>query len=235
MTFLSEKKRSLSFVKAAVFATLCSAAFGNIVSAKTAQAQVVQSSAAQPAGKVDPARLLRPGELKDMTEGQVNAPVAIVEYASLTCGHCADFYLRTMPELREKYIKTGKVYYIFRELALEPRGMAASMLTRCVPEDRFFSFLQLLFEKQEEWAFEPDGKTPLIRFSKMAGLDEQAFNACLTNQKTLDAFKKTAEQSLKDFDIQVTPTIFVNGQKYQGALSFPELSVIIDKAAEEKK
>ncbi|KAA6204738.1 MAG: DsbA family protein [Candidatus Tokpelaia sp.] len=189
----------------------------------------------KPVATVSEAALLRPGELKDMAEGDARAPVTIIEYAALSCGHCADFYLNTMPQLREKYIKTGKVHYILRELAVEPRGTAAAMLTRCVPEDRFFPFVQLLFEKLEEWAFAPDGKTPMMRLAKMAGLDEKEFNACLTNQNLLDQFRKTADLAMKDFDIRVTPTIFINGQKYEGALTVNEISLIIDKALENKK
>jgi len=231
MIVSGKRKAVFSLALAALAAMLIGFRPGAAAAQYSAPAQ-----APKPVATVSRAALLRPGELKDMSEGQPNAPVTIVEYAALSCGHCADFYLHTMPQLREKYIKTGKLYYILRELTVEPRGTAASMLTRCVPEDRFFSFVQLLFEKQEEWAFSPDGKTPMMRFAKMAGLDEKEFNACLTNQKLLDQFQRAGEQAMKDFNIRVTPTIFVNGQKYEGALTFREMSLIIDKAlAEEKK
>jgi len=193
------------------------------------------AEAVKPAGKADEAALLRPSALKDMGEGDVNAPVTIIEYASLTCSHCADFYMNTMPTLREKYIKTGKVHYIIREVTGDPRALAASMLTRCVAEDKFFPFLQLLFEKQDEWAFAQDGKTPLMRFAKMAGLDDKQFEACLTNEKMFKQFQQTTEQSLKQFDIQVTPTIFINGEKYQGALTPDQISAIVDKMLADKE
>lgn len=217
---------SLIIAGAAAFAPC----FGSVAFAESAPSEAVK-----PAGKVDAAALLRPSLLKDMSEGEENAPITLIEYASLSCGHCADFYVNTMPQLREKYIKTGKVHYILREMAVEPRGLAGAMLTRCVPQDKFFPFVQLLFEKQEDWAFVPDAKTPLMRYAKMAGLSDEQFNACLTDQKMFDEFQKTADQSMKDFNIRVTPTLFINGEKYEGALTMAQLSAILDKMLEAKK
>lgn len=230
MRFLSQKQRISAFISALIMAAAANFGYSGCAAAQIAPPLQIQPG--KPSGQVDQAVLLRPGELKDMGEGASDAPITIVEYAGLTCGHCADFYLNTMPKLREDYIKTGKVRYIMRELAVEPRGMAAAMLTRCVPEERFFPFVQLLFEKQEEWAFSPDGKTPMMRFAKMAGLDDKAFNACLANQKLLDQVRKSVEQAIDekgDFKVRVTPTLFINGQKYEGALTEPQLAAILNK------
>jgi len=182
----------------------------------------------QPSATVDAAALLVPGTLADMFEGDENAPVTMIEYASFTCNHCANFAVNTMPEIREKYIKTGKLRLIFREYAFDPRAAAASMLVRCVPEDRYFPFAQLLFEKQAEWAFVNDARPPLVQFSKLAGLDEEAFNACIARQPLLEGINATLTRARDEFDVTATPTLFINGKKYAGALSANSLSAIID-------
>jgi len=181
-----------------------------------------------PLATIDAATVALPGVLPDMIEGSADAPVTMVEYASFTCNHCADFATRTMPEIREKYIKTGKLRLIFREFAFDPRAAAASMLVRCVPEDRYFPFVQLLFEKQPEWAFVQDAKPPLIQFSKLAGLDEEAFNACIARQPLLEGINATLTRGRDEFGVSATPTFFINGKKYAGALSVDALSAIID-------
>jgi len=181
-----------------------------------------------PKATVDAAALAVPGELADMIEGSADAPVTMVEYASFTCNHCADFATKTMPDIREKYIKTGKLRVIFREFAGDPRALAASMLVRCVPEDRYFPFAQLLFEKQGEWAFIAQARPPLVQFSKLAGLDEEAFNACLERQPLLEGLNENFKRGHNEFNVTATPTLFINGKKYEGALSVATLSAIID-------
>lgn len=178
-------------------------------------------------GTVDMAKLLEPGKVKDMVEGDANAPVTIVEYASLTCSHCADFYNTTLPEIREKYIKTGKARLIFREFAFDPRATAGFMLARCAPEDRYFPLVQVLFEKQMEWAAAADALPPLKQIASMAGLDEKAFTACLQNQTVLDEVNSSFERG-KELGVTATPTFFINGNKYEGALSVEDMSSVID-------
>jgi len=192
----------------------------------------VQDSWAQdvpaPSATVDGAQIAKAGVLSDMIEGDENAPVTMIEYASFTCNHCANFAINTMPEIREKYIKTGKLRLIFREFAGDPRAAAASMLVRCVPEDRYFPFAQLLFEKQNEWAFVENARPPLVQFSKLAGLDEEAFNACIARQPLLEGINATLTRGRDEFNVTATPTLFINGKKYAGALSVATLSAIIE-------
>ncbi|EJF90549.1 DsbA family protein [Bartonella tamiae] len=178
-------------------------------------------------GTVDMEKLLAPAKAKDMIEGDVNAPVTIVEYASLTCSHCADFYKNTLPEIREKYIKTGKARLIFRDFPFDPRATAGFMLARCLPEDRFFPMVHVLFEQQMEWAAANDALPPLRKIASMAGLDDKAFNACLENQTILDQVNSSFERG-KELGVTATPTFFINGNKYEGALSVEEMSTIID-------
>jgi len=200
----------------------------SVLTVLSAPAALYAQNVRPPDAMVDAASVATPGALADMVEGEANAPVTMVEYASFTCNHCADFTVNTMPEIREKYIKTGKLRLIFREYAFDPRAAAASMLVRCVAEDRYFPFVQLLFEKQAEWAFVNDARPPLLQLSKLAGIDEEAFNACIARQPLLEGINATLTRGREEFDVNATPTFFINGKKYAGALSVDTLSAIID-------
>lgn len=182
-----------------------------------------------PEGTVDAAKLAEAGKLKDMTYGKEDAPVTIVEYASLTCPHCADFTINTFPKIKEKYIDTGKARLIFREFPFDPRATAAFMLARCAPEDRYFPMVDVFFKQQQQWATAEDGEAALLQIAKLAGFTQESFKACLTNQQLLDDVRATMERGSKDFGVNATPTFFINGQKYAGALSVDEMSAIIDK------
>ncbi|PWL19713.1 disulfide bond formation protein DsbA [Falsochrobactrum shanghaiense] len=177
---------------------------------------------------VDAAKVAEPGKLKDMVYGKDDAPVTIVEYASLTCSHCADFAVNTFPTIKEKYIDTGKARLIFREFPFDPRATAAFMLARCAPEDRYFPMIEVFFKQQQQWATAQDGEAALLQIAKLAGFTQESFKACLTNQQVLDDVRATMDRGSKDFGVNATPTFFINGKKYAGALSVDEMSAIID-------
>lgn len=224
MGAIINSRRLLSLAKVlGVAATISMGA----VSSYATEANKGVASEVKPAGTVDMAKLLEPGKAKEMVEGKADAPVTIVEYASLTCGHCADFYNKTFPEIREKYIKTGKARIVFREFAYDPRATAGYMLARCVPEDRYFPMIQVLFEKQMEWAGAADALPPLKQIASMAGLDGKAVEECLKNQSVLDEVNSSFKRG-KEFGVTSTPTFFINGKKYEGALSVEEMSSVID-------
>jgi len=178
---------------------------------------------------IDAAKVAEPGKLKDMVYGKADAPVTIVEYASLTCSHCADFAINTFPTIKEKYIDTGKAKLIFREFPFDPRATAAFMLARCAPEDRYFPMVEVFFKQQQQWAGAADGEAALLQIAKLAGFTQESFKACLTNQQVLDDVRATMERGSTEFGVNATPTFFINGQKYAGALSVDEMSAIIDK------
>lgn len=170
--------------------------------------------------------LMQAGPLGEQAMGQANAPVTIIEYASLTCSHCAHFAVGTFPKLKEKYIDTGKVRYIFREFPFDPVAAGAFMLARCAPADKYFSIIDLLFEKQQQWAVEkPLG--PLLAIAKQVGFTEESFKACLANQKVLDGIEWVRNRAADKFKVESTPTFFVNGQKVSGAVSIEEMDKII--------
>lgn len=204
-----------------------SAAAGLAFAGASATGALAQDRA--PEGTVDAAKIAEPGKLKDMVYGKADAPVTIIEYASLTCPHCADFTINTFPKIKEKYIDSGKARLIFREFPFDPRATAAFMLARCAPEDRYFPMVDVFFKQQQQWATAEDGEAALLQIAKLAGFTQESFKACLTNQQVLDDVRATMERGSKDYGVNATPTFFINGQKYAGALSVDEMSAIIDK------
>jgi protein-disulfide isomerase len=178
-------------------------------------------------GTVDVAKLLEPGPLPEKVLGKDDAPVTIIEYASMTCPHCARFHAVTLPELKTKYIDTGKARLIFREFPFDPRAEAGFMLARC-SNDNYFAMVEVLFKQQENWAGVQDAKTALLQISKLAGFSQESFEACLTDQKLLEDVRAVRERGSKDFGVDSTPTFFINGNRYPGAMSIAEMSAIID-------
>lgn len=173
--------------------------------------------------------LMVAGPLGEMTLGDPSAPVTIIEYASATCGHCANFHKTTFPKLKEQYMDKGKVYYIFREFPLDPLSKGAFMLSRCLPKERYFPMIDVLFERQREWAYVKKPLPALMTLAKQAGFTEESFKACLTNQDIQAGIEAVVKQASDKLDVNSTPTFFVNGKKHAGDISFKELSKIIDE------
>ena len=195
--------------------------------AKPAEPAKPAVEAPKPQGTVDAAKLLEAGPLPEKVLGKDDAPVTIVEYASMTCPHCAHFHETTLPELKTKYIDTGKARLIFREFPFDPRAEAGFMLARC-SNDNYFAMVDVLFKQQESWAGVQDAKAALLQISKLAGFSQESFEACLTDQKLLEDVRAVRERGSNDFGVDSTPTFFINGNRYPGALSIDEMSAIID-------
>jgi protein-disulfide isomerase len=212
-----------------VLATLAAApaAVALVASAKAQEAMKPAAEAPRPSGSVDMAELLKPGALPDKALGKEDAPVTIVEYASMTCPHCAHFAETTFPELKTKYIDTGKVRYILREFPFDPRAEAGFMLARCAG-DNYYPMVEVLFKQQENWATAQNAKDALFQLSKLAGFTQDSFNACLTDQKLLDQVRAVQKRGAEEFKVDSTPTFFINGKTYKGAMSIEEMSAIID-------
>lgn len=173
---------------------------------------------------VDQAKLFAPGAtpLSEKVLGDPKAPVTVVEYASMTCSHCAAFHTTTFPELKQKYIDTGKVRFVFREFPFEPVATAAFMLARCVPEDKYFPMVSTLFETQKAWAFSNDPAAGLLTIAKQAGLSQADFEKCLTDKALAEKVQESALYGNKELGINATPTFFINGKKVSGALGIAE-------------
>jgi protein-disulfide isomerase len=178
-------------------------------------------------GSVDVTELMQPGPLPEKSIGKDDAPVTIVEYASMTCPHCAQFHKTTLPELKTKYIDTGKVRLILREFPFDPRAEAGFMLARC-SNDNYFAMVDVLFQQQENWARSENARAALLQLAKLAGFSQESFEACLTDQKLLNDVRAVKNRGETEFGVESTPTFFINGQKYPGALTIAEASAIID-------
>jgi protein-disulfide isomerase len=179
---------------------------------------------AAPAGPqtVSIEELMSPGALPDQVLGGAEAPVTIVEYASMTCPHCAAFHETTYPELKKRYIDTGKVRFIFREFPLDPLAAAGFMLARCAGDGKYYPMIETLFHQQKTWAVQKP-IPPLLAIAKQAGFSQQSFEQCLANQKLLEDIEKVRERAANKFGVASTPTFFINGERVAGAISIEEL------------
>jgi protein-disulfide isomerase len=195
---------------------LASAAMIGVASAWhwTGPALAQQRKGSSPA-QVSVEELMQPGPLPDLVFGSPNAPITLVEYASLTCPHCAAFHNNVLPKLREKYIATGKVRLVLREFPLDNLAAAASMLGRCAGEGKAFALFAVLFARQNEWAFVDKPVPELFRFAKLADFTKAGFDACLKDQKLLDDIAAVRARASKEFGVTVTPTFFVNGRRLE--------------------
>jgi protein-disulfide isomerase len=162
--------------------------------------------------------LMKPDALGDLILGKADAPCTIVEYASMTCGHCGTFHTKVFPTIKEKYIATGKVRFIMREFPLDTLAAAASMLARCAGGEKTIPMIDVLFSKQEDWAFQRQNAVPeLFKIAKQAGFTQESFDKCLTDQALLDKISQGRERASKDFGVDSTPAFFINGKKLKDA------------------
>jgi protein-disulfide isomerase len=168
------------------------------------------------------ADLMKPSPLGEMSMGDEKAPITVIEYASMTCPHCAHFSEVTYPELKKRYIDTGKVRFIFREFPLDQLAAAGFILARCAGPDKFFPLVETLFAQQRDWVVQRP-LAPLMAIAKQAGLSQQAFEACLDNKEMLEGMEKVRNQAAEKFGVNSTPTFFVNGKRLAGALSIEEM------------
>jgi len=184
----------------------------------------IDTAAAQTSagGDVSMADLLVPGPLGDEIQGQADAPVTIVEYASMTCPHCSHFHETTYPEMKKKYIDTGKVRFIFREFPLDPLAAAAAMLARCAGKDKFFPLIDAFFAQQKDWVVQKPLQ-PMFAIAKQAGFTQQSFDECLANQQLLNNLEEQRTRATQKFNVNSTPTFFINGKTVRGALTPEEL------------
>jgi protein-disulfide isomerase len=178
--------------------------------------------------KIPPDQLMAAGALPDLPVGKSDAPVTIVEYASMTCSHCAAFYATTFPVLKSKYIDTGKVRFILREFPLDPLATAGFMLARCAGDDKREAIVDLLFAQQKNWAFTEKPVEALAVLVKQAGVGQAAFETCLKDQDLYDKVNKVRDRASEKFGVSATPTFFFNGQKQSGEITPESLDKILE-------
>ncbi len=170
------------------------------------------------------------GELKDIVVGKKDAPVTVIEYSSLTCGHCANFHKNVLPTLKKKYIDTGKVRYIIREFPLDNLAVAGFMLARC-KSDKYNEIVEDLYAHQEEWAFVRNPLEKLKERARKAGFTDDSFMQCLRDQSLLDKIVKVRNKASKEFNVNSTPTLFVNGKLLRGASHIRQIEELMGDQA----
>ena len=166
------------------------------------------------------------GPLDDIPMGSASAPVTVIEYASMTCPHCAAFAVTTFPKLKEKYIDTGKVRYIMREYPLDGLAAAAFMLARCSGPEKYYPLIETLFAQQQKWAVK-EPIPPLLAIAKQAGFTQQSFEACINDKAMLDKIQQMRTRGKEKFKVEATPTFYINGERHSGAMSIEELDKAI--------
>jgi protein-disulfide isomerase len=152
--------------------------------------------------------------LGERSLGEADAPVTVIEYASATCGHCANFHNESFPALKEDYIDTGKVRFVFREFPLDELALAAFMLARCAPENRYFPIIDVLFEEQQSWT--RNAREELLKIARMAGFTPESFEECLQNEDVAKGILEIRSTAAEQYGVQSTPTFFINGEMIAG-------------------
>lgn len=164
----------------------------------------------------------------DMVLGSADAPITIIEYASMTCPHCANFHTGTWPDLKEHWIDTGKVRFIFREFPLDRPGLAAAMLARCGGEDRFFPFIDILFKQQARWSRSSDPMASLRAIGALGGVTGDTFDKCMTNADLEQLILNNRIEGHQTHKVNSTPTLIINEEKYESSHDYETLSAFLE-------
>ncbi len=165
--------------------------------------------------------------------GNPQAPVKIIEYASLTCSHCAHFHNDVLPEMKTKYIDTGKVYLEFREFPLNDPALKAAMTARCLPEDKYEGFTSLLFKTQEHWAGNMNYMASLRQNAKLAGMSDATFDSCQASDALKQKIAERMQEGKDKWKINATPTFIVNdgAETISGAVPLAEFERVFRKVS----
>lgn len=185
--------------------------------------ETADSSASQGSIDVEQALAVR-------SMGSEDAPVVIREHSSFTCGHCGDFHRNTFDQIKSEYIDTGKVRLIFTDFPLDGRAVHAGMVARCLPEGRYFDFVELLFKNQDKWAYESNYMNYLRQNAALAGLGNAEFDACINNEELQEGITSRMREAQQKYSISSTPTLVFNEDNVvTGSRSFEFFKDVIEK------
>lgn len=176
------------------------------------------------------AATLAPGA-EDRVLGKADAPITIVEYASLTCPHCRHFDEEVLPKLKAKWIDTGKAKLVFRDYPLDEPALRAAMVARCAPPERYFGFIDAIFAGQDQWAVASDYKAALARIALLGGIGKEKFTACIDDKAIENKVIASRLVATQQLNVNSTPTFFINGSKYDGAPTEEDLDKALTRAA----
>ena len=166
--------------------------------------------------------------LSDVALGKADAPGTVIEYASLTCPHCAHFANDTFDKVKAAYIDTGKVKWIYRDFPLDEMALRAAMMARCGGADRYYGFIELIFKQQLHWVTDKDPLQALAQLGRFGGMSEDQFKACMANKEVENAVLQSRVNAQKEFDVDNTPSFIINGKKEAGAMEFDDFAKTVD-------
>ena len=168
-------------------------------------------------------------EVVEMVLGDPDAPVEVIEYASFTCPHCATFHLNTMPRIKENYIETGQVRFVYREVYFDRFGLWAGMVARCAGPDRYFGIVDLVYQRQADWTQGAPGAVAenLRQIGRVAGLSNEQLDACLTDAAMAQAMIANYEANMEVHDIPGTPHFVIDGELHSN-MSYEDFAAILD-------
>ena len=185
---------------------------------------VANDTAPQPDGNFGPVTITD----GDYVLGRADAPITIIEFASLTCPHCADFHNNVLPELKKHFIDTGKVRLVFRDFPLDRFALVASIIARCAGRDRYFGFIDALFKDQRRWAGSANPMQSLGRIAQLGGLPPKKVEACLKDEALQTTVLQGRVNANKTFQISATPTLIINGYKFSAGLTFAQIKAVLE-------
>ena len=168
---------------------------------------------------------------KDFVIGNEDAKITIIEYASLSCSHCADFHVNTLETLKKEYIDTGKVKMVFRDYPFNYPALLGSMVLRCIPENYRYDYMNALFKLQTDWVNKKNKKTiqELYKIMQSGGMTKDEYEACIYNTELENEILKGVMEAQNQFNIKSTPSFIINGKLIEGNKSIKEFRQIIDK------
>ncbi len=171
--------------------------------------------------------------LEERIMGNPEAPVTIIEYASLTCPHCADFHADTLPQIKKEWIDTGRAKLVYRDFPTSPVALAvyAAMVARCAPEDSYFKFLDVFYKQQRSWTGSSDPMKALAQLARLGGMSQADFNACTENEALFTGIRERALDGQMEFGIESTPSFVVNGRVIKGGMSYADFKSVLEDAA----
>lgn len=167
----------------------------------------------------------------DRVLGEADAKVTIIEYASLTCPHCATFHKDTLRQVKQNWIEEGKARLVFRHYPLDGLALRAAALSNCFEGKSHFTFLDAMFASQDRWAGSQDPLGELAQLAKLAGMDQARFDACVNDEAEMNGILERMKDANDQYDVQSTPTVIVNGKKVTGSMAYDEFRKLLEEAA----
>lgn len=169
----------------------------------------------------------------DIVIGDKKSPVEVIEYSSLTCPHCAYFHIHIMPELLKKYVGSKQAYFVHRDFVMDLPSLSGVVLARC--SNRYESFIKVLFEKQEYWAFKENYHDMLTNIAKLGGVDPEMYQKCLNDTTMKERIVATTLLGKKLYQMLGVPAVIINGELYTGKHTVHDISQAIERALEKKQ